>query len=136
MDERDVQVPGTVRRSQAEQFQGSNLGSTEVVPPQPAFVPTMVDARTLQVIARNNQSSSTPSRGRSDSLSTQNSKITQSSTSLQTISMTTSNTPQAAIRRAAWNNLIKKVDHRLYDLQVPVPIYVDVVVPTVGWVAY
>ena len=127
IDERDVLVPGTTRRKQAErQF----LEANKVVPQRLAFVSVsmMVDAHTHQLIERNNGPSSRSSRDQSDSIDTQNSQNTQSSTSLQTISTTTANTPQAAIRRAAWNDVIRKVDYRLYELQVPVPIYVDVVV--------
>ena len=95
----------------------------------------MVDARTHQSIdhVMVDAPSNRTSRGRSDSVVTQNSQNTQSSTSLRTISTATSNTPQAAIRRAAWNNVVQKVDYRLYKLQVPVPIYIDVVVPVNGW---
>ena len=97
----------------------------------------MVDARTYRRIERDGTSK--PSRGRSDSVSTQNSQsseTTQSSASLQTISTITSNNPQAALRRAAWNNVIRKVEPRLYELQVPVPIYIDVIVSVAGWEIY
>ena len=135
IDERDVLVPGTTRHKQAEQ---QFLEANKVVPQRPAFISVsmMVDARTHQTIDHVDGPSARLSRGRSDSIDTQNSQNTQSSTSLRTISATTANTPQAAIRRAAWNDVIRKVDYRLYELQVPVPIYVDVVVPVNSWEVY
>ena len=134
VDEREVLIPGTTRRKQAE---WTAFLEAEGLILKPAIIPTMVDARTYRRIEHD--VTSKPSRGRSDSVSTQNSQsseTTQSSASLQTISTTTSDSPQAALRRAAWNNVIRKVEPRLYELQVPVPIYIDVIVSVAGWEIY
>lgn len=112
-DEREGLYPGTVRSRQAEQtalLEGNSR------------IPTILDARTRRPIEHDVEDR--PSHRRSDSTSTQ------SSTSLQTVRTSTgNNSPQAVRRRAAWNNVIHKVEHRLNELQVPVPFYVDVVAP-------
>ncbi|KAI0725512.1 hypothetical protein C8Q72DRAFT_851499, partial [Fomitopsis betulina] len=115
-DEREGLYPGTVRRRPAgfTAFLEANARQTRI--------PTMMDARTRRPIEYSIEH--TPSHRRSDSTSTQ------SSASLQTVSttMTTSNSLQGKRRRAAWNKVIGKVEHRLKALQVPVPFYVDVFV--------
>ncbi|EPS96045.1 hypothetical protein FOMPIDRAFT_1053603 [Fomitopsis schrenkii] len=71
-----------------------------------------------------------PTHRRSDSISTQSSASLQTPT---TTSITTSDSPQAARRRAAWNNVIRKVEQRLYQVDVPVPVYIDVIVSVAGF---
>ncbi|EPS96038.1 hypothetical protein FOMPIDRAFT_1053597 [Fomitopsis schrenkii] len=126
VDERGALVPGTRRRRQAE---WAAFLEDQRLLLKPAVIPTMVDARTHRRIERK------PSHRRSDSISTQSSASLQTPTTntTPTTSITTSDSPQAARRRAAWNNVIRKVDHRLYQLDVPVPVYIDVIVSVAGF---
>ncbi|EPS96035.1 hypothetical protein FOMPIDRAFT_1053595 [Fomitopsis schrenkii] len=133
VDERGGLIPGTRRRRQAE---WAAFIQDQRLLLKPAVIPTMVDARTHRRIERK------PTHRRSDSISTQSSASLQTpttnttptaNTTPTTKSLTTSDTPQAARRRAAWNNVIRKVDHRLYELDVPVPVYIDVIVSVAGF---
>ncbi|EPS96056.1 hypothetical protein FOMPIDRAFT_1053614 [Fomitopsis schrenkii] len=128
LDERGALVSDTRRRRQAE---WAAFIQAQALLLKPAVIPTMVDARTHRRIERK------PSHRRSDSISTQSSASLQTPVTASTIttatSITTSDTPQGALRRAAWNNFMRKVEHRLYDLDVPVPVYIDVIVSVAGF---
>ena len=136
VDEREVLVPGTTRHRQAE-WTAFVEARAHILRPT---TPNTVGLCTHRSIERPVQQR--PPRARTDSLSSQStltSATTQSSASLQTArtASTTSGSPQAALRRAVWNNVARKMEPRLYEWsQAPVPMYTGPTATAPGWEVY